>query len=240
MTKTFTLLAHQRTELGKHARRGRARGLIPAILYGHEQENQPLFLDLKEFRQVYGLAGTSSLVDLKIDQQSAVKVLIHQPQWHHLTGLPIHADFFAVKMDEEIETEIRLEFVGQSPAVEELEGNFVANKHQLTVRCLPAELLPEIEVDISVLKTFDDQIRVGDLKLPAAINIMHEPDEVIALVTAPKSEEELEAELAEDKTAEKEAVESLGDQPVEDAAAEAPDGERNKEQSSPAPEKPAE
>jgi hypothetical protein len=77
-----------------------------------------------------------------------------------------------------------------------------------------------------MLKTFDDAIRISDLKLPETIEVMQEPEEVIASVIAPISEEQLEAELAEDTTAEAAAVEELGkegEEPAEGEAAPADD-----------------
>lgn len=210
----ISLTASSRTIIGKKSKQLRQQQLLPAVIYGHGQKAQPISLDTKEFKRAYRQAGSSTLVDLTIDDEKPVKTLIQAPQVHYLTNEPIHADFYAVKMDEAIETEIPIKFVGVSPAVDELEGNFIANKNELTIKCLPANLIPEIEIDISVLKTFEDQIRVSDLQLPETIEVLHEPDEVIALVAAPISQEELDAELAQDQTeAEKEAVEALGEQP---------------------------
>lgn len=197
--------------MGKKVKRGRAKGLLPAVVYGHGFESKPLYLDAKIFSQVFQSAGTSALVDLQIDDQKPVKVLIHEPQMHYLKGQPIHADMYAVKMTEKIETAIPIHFLGESPAVEELEGNLNTSKDELEIRCLPADLIPAIEVDISVLKTFDDSIHVSDIKVPSTIEIMHEPDELIASVAAPISEEKLAEELAGDTSeAETAAVEELG------------------------------
>jgi len=220
--KALTLHADTRTITGKKLKKSRAAGLLPAVVYGHGQDTTPLFINAKEFKEVYDEAGTSALVDLTIDQEKAVKVLIHQPQPHYLTSLPVHADFYAVKMTEKIETAIPIHFVGVSPAVEDLEGNLVENKDEIEIRCFPGDLIPFVEADLGLLKTFDDNIRISDLSLPETIEVMHEPDEVIASVIAPISEEELEAELAEDTTAEAAAVEELGkegDEPAEGEAA---------------------
>lgn len=211
MTK-ISLAASSRELIGKKVKKLRAKGLIPAVVYGRGRDPEALSVDAKDFRRVYQQAGSGTLVDLAIDEKSPIKVLLHEPQPHHLTGNAIHADLYAVKMDEEIETTIPINFNGQSVAVEELEGNFIANTSELTIRCLPGDLIPSVEVDISVLKTFDDNIRVSDLQIPENVKVMNDPEDVVALVTAPRSEEELEAELAEDKSAEEAAVEALGEE----------------------------
>lgn len=209
MTKKIDLKTTTRTILGKKLKRSRAKGLMPAVLYGHGVDSTPLFIDAKAYKKAYAEAGTSTLVDLTVDETKSIKVLFHEPQEHYLTSEPVHADLYAVKMTEKIETAIPVNYIGVSAAVEELEGNFITNKDELQIRCFPGDLISEIEVDISVLKTFDDQIKVSDVKLPETIEVLDDADEVIALVSAPISQEELEAELAEDKAAEEAAVEEL-------------------------------
>jgi large subunit ribosomal protein L25 len=214
------LEATTRTILGKKVKRSRDKGLLPAVVYGHGVDSKPVFVDAKQFKKVYHEAGTSALVDLKIDGEKAIKILFHEPQVHYLKGTPIHADFQAIKMSEKLETAIPLHFIGQSEAVEELEGNLVTNKDELEIRCLPGDLISEIEVDISVLKTFDDKVLVSDIKLPDTIEVLDDLEAVVVFVQEPRSEEELEAELAEDVDAEKAAVEELGkEESAEEGAA---------------------
>src|SRR5688572_25888931 len=136
--KTIKLEANTRTLLGKKVKQGRSKGLLPGVVYGHGRESTPIFIDLKSFKKVYQEAGTSALIDLAIDDDKSIKVLLHEPQEHYLHGEPIHADFYAVKMTEKIETAIPINFVGTSAAVEELEGNLVISKDELNIRCLPA------------------------------------------------------------------------------------------------------
>ena len=94
-------------------------------------------------------------------------------------------------MKEEIETEVELEYVGESLAVKALGGILVKSLDSLEVKCLPADLPSSILVDISALKTFDDHICVKDLKIPAGVEVGIEPDTVVALVAPPRSENEL-------------------------------------------------
>ena len=209
MTEKVNLSATTRTVTGKKVKRSRARGLIPAVVYGHGMESTPIFIDAKEFKKAYQHAGTSTLVDLSIDEKSPIKVLFHSPDYHHIQNEPIHADIYAVNMKEKIETSIPIHFIGESDAVEELGGNFISNKTELSIKCLPTDLVSGVEVDISKLKTFDDQIHIGDITVPETIEVLDDAEDVVALVSAPRSEEELEAELADDSAAEAEAVEEL-------------------------------
>lgn len=229
VTKTLTLNANSRDVTGKKVKRLRQRAVMPAVVYGHGVDGGTIAVDLKEFNKVFAEAGTSALVDLVIDDKKPIKVLIHEPQAHYLKADPIHVDFYAVKMTEKIETAIPIHFVGSSVAVEDMEGNFVANKDELNIKCFPGDLIPAVEVDVSVLVSFDDQVRIKDIKVPETIEVMDDPEDVVCLVSAPISEEQLEAELTEDSSAEEAAVAELGAEPAADGASEATGDEQSAE-----------
>jgi large subunit ribosomal protein L25 len=216
-TKKISLKAKTRSITGKKVKSLRSNGLIPAILYGHGTKPQSLEINSSEFKKTYEDAGTSTLVDLKINDSNSVKVLTHEPQLNPVTGFPVHVDFYKVKMDEKIKTEIPLEFIGESDAVNNEDGTLITNRDNIEIECLPNNLIPNYEIDLSVLRTFDDQITVSDIKLPQTIEIITDSDEVIAFVEPPRSDEEL-AELEETSAAEeeKEAIEQIaGEEAVE-------------------------
>jgi large subunit ribosomal protein L25 len=119
-------------------------------------------------------------------------VIIYEIQKDPVTSNYIHADFFQVRMDEEIEKEVELSYIGEAPAVKELGGVLVKSLDEITVKCLPADLPSEIEVDITVLKTFEDHITVKDLKISPKVKFDIDQETVVALVAPPRSEEELE------------------------------------------------
>lgn len=193
---SLTLSATIRTAARKKVKGLRRTGQTPLILYGHGVEPTMLATASKTLHTAWKEAGSSQLVDLNIDGGSNVKTLIHDVQLHPVSGVILHADLYQVKMTEKLETEIPLKFVGEAPAVKDLEGNLITEKDALEVRCLPADLVPEFNVDISALKTFDDVIKVADVPVPATIEVLNDPDEMVALVTPPRSEEELAEELA--------------------------------------------
>jgi len=190
----IVLSAQPRNVFGRKLKVFRKQGQVPAILYGHNLKPVPLFLKKAEFEKVLVQAGTSTLIDLKIENEKPKKVLIHAVQKDPLTLAPLHVDLYQVKMTEKIVTEIPLKFVGEAPAVVELDGTLLVNRDNIEVECLPTDLVHEIEVDISSLKTFDDLIKVADLKIPKGLEVLNDPNEVVASVTPPRSEEEL-AEL---------------------------------------------
>jgi len=156
----ISLKSQTREVKGKKVKQLRQEGFVPAVLYGKDKEPHNIKIDIKVFKHAFDKAGYNSLVDLEVNDKPAIKTIIQDVQFHPVTNEPIHADLYAIKMDEKIETEIPLNFIGISPAVKDLEGNLIKNFDELEVECLPKDLVNEIKVDISSLKTFDDVIRL--------------------------------------------------------------------------------
>lgn len=190
------LAATSRDLIGKKVKQLRQAGQLPAVVYGQGERGQLLSVDGKSFTKLARQAGSSTLIELSVDDQSPVKVLIHDEQYDPISGQMMHADLFKVKMNEKLQTEIALNFIGESPAVVDLGGNLVTTKDAVKIEAFPQDLVPSIDVDISSLATFDDKITVGDLNVPSKIEVLDDPEETLAVVTPPRSEEELEAELA--------------------------------------------
>lgn len=189
---TEKLKAKLRDVVGKKVKQFREQDLIPAVIYGHGKEAQNLFVNFLDFKRVYEKAGESAIIELDLEGKK-LNVLIHEVQNDNMNGKFSHIDFFEVSMDKEVETEIPLEFIGESEAVKALGGVLVKNMDTIPVKCLPADLPSEYKVDISKLVTFDDHITVADLKTSAKVEIMLEDETVIALVSEPRSEAELES-----------------------------------------------
>jgi large subunit ribosomal protein L25 len=99
-------------------------------------------------------------------------------------------------MNEEVEAEVRLVFVGEAPAVKEKGGNLVTSMDHLKIKCLPKDLPHEISIDLSSLVDFGDSITVGSLALPSGVTVEDDPSATIASVAAVK-EEKLDAAAPE-------------------------------------------
>jgi len=170
----------------------RNEGFVPAIVYGKGFDNIQIALEKISFMKLFKEAGTSNLIDLVIDGDKNVKTLIHDIQLDPIKSDILHVDFYKVNMKEKIRAEVPLKFVGDSIAVIDKEGSLITSKDSIEVECLPADLIPELEVDISVLDDFEKNIKISDLKLPEGIEIQDDPEEIIAHVEEPRSEQELE------------------------------------------------
>lgn len=206
----INLKASPRDLLGKKVKVLRKIGQIPAVLYGQNFKAQSLILERSEFLKVSQQAGESTLINLNIAQKEPVKILIRDIQKEPVYDEIIHVDLYKVDMSKEIQTEIPLNFVGVSPAVEELEGNFITNKDAIKVECLPEKLVSEIEVDISQLKTFENMIHIKDLNIPEGIKVLEDSEDIISQVTPPRSEEEMkEIEEEAAATTEKTQIETI-------------------------------
>lgn len=183
------LTAGLRPEIGKKIIGLRKNGLVPAVVYGSGIKPRHLAVKYLDLEKIYRQAGESSLIDLKIEPDAAVKTLISEIQVDPVSGRFLHVDFHQVKMDEQLKTEIPLKFIGEAEAVKALGGILETSLQKVAITCLPKDLVHEIEVDLSPLKTFDDLIHIKDLKVPSGIVILNSPDEVVALAVKPQEEE---------------------------------------------------
>jgi large subunit ribosomal protein L25 len=209
---TLLLKAKSRSITGGKVKELRHSGQIPAIIYGHGFKNLNITISDLDFKKIFKQAGESSLVNLVVDDGEPTQVLIHDIQYQPLKNTVQHVDFYHVNADEKITAEAGLHFVGDAPAVKELSGVLVTPLNKVRIECLPKDLIHELDVNLSTLKTFDNSIRLKDLVVPSGVKIVDSLDEVVALVEAPRSEEEMksleekpEAKIEEVKTVKEEA-----------------------------------
>lgn len=187
----YSIAATKRTNLGRQATIERDALRVPAVVYGHGIDPRSISVVRGEFVKTWHGAGFSSLLDLTIEKDAPVKVLIKEVQVDPLLMIPAHIDFYQVRMDEELTAKIPLRFVGESPAVKADGGTLIKSLNEIEVRCLPGDLPSEIDIDLSLLKTFEDFISVGSLKLPKGVTAMTEATGTIATVARPLTEDEL-------------------------------------------------
>lgn len=189
------LNADMRTILGSKVKALRNSGFIPAVLYGKGQEVLNLQVPVKDFSKVLKEAGESTLVYVHVGKDT-YPTIIHDVAKDPVKDNIIHADFYKVSLTEKIKTKVPVVFVGESPAVKDLAGIFVRNLNELEVEAFPQNLPHEISVNISSLKNFGDHVLVKDLNLGSDVKIEADADTILATVQEPKSQEELDAELA--------------------------------------------
>jgi large subunit ribosomal protein L25 len=171
----------------------RARGAIPAVIYGAKDAATKLEVDRKDIEKLLSRAvGENILVELEIRDggKTSTRIsLIQEVQHHPVRGEIIHIDFHAVSMTEEIDAEVVLEPEGEPIGVKTFGGLLQQNMRSLSIRCLPQNLPEIIIVDVSGLNV-GEYLHVRDIKLPAGVVAVPDGDLTVFLVSEPTVAEE--------------------------------------------------
>jgi large subunit ribosomal protein L25 len=229
MAKQVKLKAERRTAVGRSAaRKLKAAGVVPAVVYGAKEKPQPLQVSARDVNVMLSHAsGENILVELEIAGEKAGKMALVQEIQHAPLGRAIlHIDFHAVSMDEKIHAEVPLEASGIANGVKNFGGLLEQALRSLAVECLPRDLPDRITVDVSNLN-IGDSIHVRDIQMPNGV-AAKVPAELTAFsVLAPAVEEEPAAVAAEGAAAGPEVITEK--KPAEGEAAAAPAGGASKD-----------
>jgi large subunit ribosomal protein L25 len=189
MAKQVKLTARSRSESGRNAVKSvRARGSVPAVIYGHRTAPANLEVSHRELEVLLSHAvGENILVDLEIQDGSKTSnqlSLIQEIQRHTLRPQILHVDFQAVSMTEEISADITIEPFGEADGVKNFGGLLEQSIRSLAIRCLPQDLPEIIKVDVSAMK-IGDSIHVRDLPLPKGVEADVDADLTVFIVAEP-------------------------------------------------------
>lgn len=192
MAKQVKLKAEPRNATGRSAaRKLKARGIVPAIIYGGKQKSQALQVLERDINAMLSHAsGENILVELEIaGEKSNRTALLQEVQHSPVRGDVVHVDFHAISMDEKIEASVPLEPFGVATGVKNFGGLLEQNLRTLTIECLPRDLPDKVTVDVSALN-IGDAIHVRDIKLPEGVVMKVHSDLTAFSVVAPLAEEE--------------------------------------------------
>ena len=201
MAKQVKLKAEPRADVGRSGvRKIRARGLIPAVIYGGKVKPQSLQVAARDINAMMSHAsGENVLVELEISgEKSNRAALVQEVQHSPVGGEIVHVDFHAISMDETIQAEVPLEPAGTPVGVKTFGGLLEQSLRALAIECLPRDLPDRISVDVSQLN-IGDSIHVRDIQLPSGVTAKVPADLTAFSVMAPVVEEEpvaVEAEAA--------------------------------------------
>jgi large subunit ribosomal protein L25 len=210
-----SLQARARTGSGKGAaRKSRAAGNIPAILYGPGEEAVPLEISQPDFMKIYhGGHGENVLVDLSVDAEQPRKVLFREVQRDPVTERVIHVDFYHVSLTKPIRVHVPVHLEGTPVGVKDAGGILQHIMREVEVECLPTEIPTFLAVDVSGLE-IHHAVHVRDLG-GEKIKLLDDADRTVASVIPPvvskepvaaEAEEAVEEEAAEpERIGEKEA-----------------------------------
>src|SRR5436190_9111246 len=198
--KSVALNAFSRT-LGRRpgAKKLRAGGRIPAIIYGGQNQPQKLEVIAKEMENlIHHSISENLLVDLEVKDDARPKrlALVQEVQHHALSGKVLHVDFHEVAEDEKVTVMVAVETVGEAEGVKTGGGVLEHVLFKIRVRGLPKDLPEMISVDVSHLN-IGQAIHLGEIKAPEGIEIIGDKKIPVIAVAAPRTEEEEAAEAAE-------------------------------------------
>jgi large subunit ribosomal protein L25 len=189
------------------ARRLRANGMVPGVLYGAGKKAHPFTVEERELRRVLtGEHGLHAILDVVFDgQKTPHHAVLKEYQLDPVRPRLLHIDLHEVRLDQVIQTQVAVEPIGESPGVKE-GGALTLVLREVNVEALPMEVPDRLELDISDM-TIGDSLRVGDLAVPDGVRLLDEPDAVVATVTPPTKVEEPEVEEEEEELEGEEAIE---------------------------------
>lgn len=183
---TVRLNAHTRTEIGKQgAKHTRARGDVPAVLYGEKQDNITLAFDAHDFRVALSTpAGRNVILQVAIDGDDAVtRAVIREMVRDPVTRNILHVDLQRISENKPVVMRVPVVLVGESLAVKEGRGILDHTMRQLEIKCLPRHIPSQIEVDINTLEV-RHAIHVSDIQV-ADVEILDKPERPVVEVLQP-------------------------------------------------------
>lgn len=203
----YQLAAESRTDTGKGAaRRVRAAGRVPAVLYGHGIKPEHLSVDARELGQALRSGGANALLQLQLGRDRHL-ALAREVQRHPVRGTFTHVDFLVVRRGEKVTVSVPVHLTGNAPGV--VQGGILdQDLHQLSVEAEVTAVPEAIDADVSGLQ-IGAVLRVGDLKAPSGATILDDPEAPVVSVIPPivepvgaEEEEAAEAEAGEAAAAE--------------------------------------
>jgi len=185
----IVVAAQSRTEIGKNAnRRLRSSGMIPGILYGEKKKAVQIAVSPKELAAILKSAsGENTLFDIDLGGDRR-KVIVKEFQVEPIKGRLLHADFYEVALDKELDIKVHIELTGTAIGVKRDGGVLDFVTRELEIACLPGDIPEKIVVDVSELE-MNKHVRVSDLKISDKLRVVTDGNLVVVHVVAPRAEE---------------------------------------------------
>ena len=201
------------------ARKLRSEGRVPAVVYGHGREPQPLSINTRELERLLDrIAAESTVIDLDIDGKGS-RTLIRDIQRHPFKRQILHVDFQELVAGEKITVRLPIVLVGIPDGVRMDGGVLDQTMRELEVEVDPSHIPNHVELDVTKL-TIGSSVHVRDIPLPEGVEVLEDEDASVCVVSAPRAavEETAAAETETEATAEPEVIRAK--KPDEDEGAE--------------------
>ena len=214
------------------ARRVRASGRVPAVVYGAKKPSLAITVDPKQISRILqSESGHNTIFDLQVDGENA-RVMIVDWQYDPMKGNLLHIDLKRIAMDEKIKVQVPIHLVGEAAGVKQQGGILDQVLREVEIECLPGDIPSHINADISHL-VFGTVLRVSDLQHSGSIKFVTDPGQTVAHITSVKEEAaptpEAAAEAAAAGPAEPEVIKKGKQETEEEEAAEGKEGKKSPE-----------
>ena len=185
-----TLEVTKRESRGRNeAGRLRTKGRIPAVLYGGEKsKSEAIDVDPKELSRILHSSGVNTLIALKLDGSSEVRVLVKAYQLDPVSHKLLHADFYRVAMDRRLQVTIPITVTGEPRGVKQQGGVLEFIRREIEIECLPGDIPEHVNVDVSELMLHQG-VRVRDIPVDPKWTAITEGEAMLVHVIMPKAEE---------------------------------------------------
>lgn len=228
MERITKLNGTKRIEIGKkHNKVNRKEGKIPSVVYGIDQECIPFSVNYPDIEEILKSEfGTNTILEIELDGKKYHSI-IKEIQYDYLGDRIIHIDFLKLNLKKKVTVSIPIVVKGEPIGVKMEDGVFDFVNRKIEVRCLPQDIVRNIEIDVSGLHS-GQSIKAGSLDLSDKLELLSDEDWVICAVTGVEEEEEEVIEEEEEEAVEGEETEDSEDTKAEDKGSEAAQEEEKK------------
>ena len=207
MSQAFTVEAEPREDFGKNAaRRTRAAGRIPGVVYGGGGPVIPVSLDPVGIRNIlHSESGHNTIFTLEVRGKAPARAMVRDWQSEPVRGGLLHVDLVRIALDTKLRLKVAIHISGEPKGVKVEGGVFEFMLREVEVECLPDDIPEAINVDVSPL-ALGQSLRVSELTISPKVKVLTDSNRVVAQVVAPRAEEEKPAETVEAAPAEPEVI----------------------------------
>jgi large subunit ribosomal protein L25 len=198
MRKDITVTATARPSRGKNeARRLRAQGLMPAIIYGTGKDPVAVTVNPKEVNKIlHSSTGHNTIFDMAVGDSPAEPVMVVDWLHHPVKGNLMHVDLLRIDLEKAIKVNVPVHLKGDAVGVKIGGGMMEVVNREVEIECLPNDIPEFFEVSVTELNV-NQAVRAGDLALSASMRLVAPADAVLVHITPPKGEEAAAAGAAE-------------------------------------------
>jgi len=207
MSQAFTVEAEPREDFGKNAaRRTRAAGRIPGVVYGGGGPVIPVSVDPVGIRNIlHSESGHNTIFTLEVRGKAPARAMVRDWQSEPIRGGLLHVDLVRIALDTKLRLKVAIHVTGEPKGVKVDGGVFEFMLREVEVECLPDDIPEGITVDVSPI-ALGQSLRVSELTIGPKVKVLTDPNRVVAQVVAPRAEEEKPAETVEATPAEPEVI----------------------------------